>query len=122
MIGLNGMQLPAFLESQLGFMRNWGVGFLGFTLDVGISQKYATFGVLILLLIAFFTPNTQQWMGIYNPTLTEPISPRSQGKLPQFWQSLTWKPNNIWTVIIAGITTASLLCFTRVSEFLYFQF
>jgi D-alanyl-lipoteichoic acid acyltransferase DltB (MBOAT superfamily) len=122
MIGLNGIQLPVFLEPHLAFMRNWGVGFLGFTMDVGISQKYATFGVLLLLLISWFTPNTQQWMGIYNPTLNQTTSFEHQGWLQKFWQNLPWKPNNIWTVIMAGITTASLLCFTRVSEFLYFQF
>ncbi|BAU66536.1 alginate O-acetylation protein [Stanieria sp. NIES-3757] len=122
MIGLNGIQLPAFLEPQLAFMRNWGVGFLGFTMDVGISQKYATFGVFLLLLIALFTPNTQQWMGIYHPTLNDSTAEPYQKWSQRFWQNLTWQPNNIWTVIMAVITTTSLLCFTRVSEFLYFQF
>ena len=61
-------------------------------------------------------------MGIYNPTLTEPVVKNRPIWLDKIWQLLAWKPNKIWTVIVAGITSASLLCFTRVSEFLYFQF
>jgi D-alanyl-lipoteichoic acid acyltransferase DltB (MBOAT superfamily) len=122
MVGMNGIQLPAFFEPYLAFMRDWGVGFLGFTVDVGISQKYAVFGTAILLLIAWFTPNTEQWLGKYNPTLTQPVGSNEPSWLNRLWQSLSWQPNKIWTVVVAGITAVSLLCFTRVSEFLYFQF
>ena len=122
MLGFNGIQLPIFLEPYLGFMRNLGIGFLGFTVNVGISQKYATFGIILLLLIAWFTPNTQQWMGRYNPTLTEPVEQYHSQWEQKIWRSLVWKPNKVWTVIVAGLTSLSLLCFSRVSEFLYFQF
>ncbi len=122
MFGFNGIQLPQFLEPFLGFARNWGISFLGFSVNVGIAQKYATFGTILLLLIAWFTPNTEQWMGIYNPTLTEPVINNRPVFLDKMWKFLAWRPNKIWTAIIAGITSASLLCFTRVSEFLYFQF
>ena len=122
MFGFNGVELPIFLEPYFGFLRNLGVGFLGFTVNVGISQKYATFGIILLAIVAWFTPNTQQWMGKYNPTLTEPIEQyRSQWE-KKVWQTLVWKPNKIWTAIVAGLTSLCLLCFTRVSEFLYFQF
>lgn len=122
MFGFNGIQLADFLVPYLGFLREYGVGFLGFTVNVGISQKYATFGIIILLLIAWFTPNTQQWMGKYNPALTEPLEYNQPQWLQSFWRTLTWKPNKIWTIVIAGLTSISLLCFSRVSEFLYFQF
>jgi alginate O-acetyltransferase complex protein AlgI len=122
MFGFNGIQLPQFLEPYLGFARNWGVGFLGFSVNVGIAQKYASFGVILLLLVAWVTPNTEEWMGIYNPTLTKPVTENRPVFLDKIWQFLAWKPNKIWTAIVAGITSASLLCFTRVSEFLYFQF
>lgn len=122
MFGFNGIDLPEFLESYLGFLRNFGIGFSGFTVNVGISQKYATFGILILLIIVWFTPNTQQWMGKYNPALTEPVEYYQSDWQQKFWHYLSWKPNKIWTVIIASLTSLSLLCFSRVSEFLYFQF
>ena len=122
MFGFNGVNLPDFLAPYLGFLRNFGIGFIGFTVNVGISQKYATFGIAILLLIAWFTPNTQQWMGKYNPALTEPIEYHQPQWQKRLWQSLSWKPNKIWTIVVAGLTSLSLLCFSRVSEFLYFQF
>lgn len=122
MFGYNGINLPDFTAPYLGFLRNFGVGFLGFTVNVGISQKYATFGILMLLLIAWFTPNTQQWMGKYNPALTEPVEYYRFKWQQRLWHYLSWKPNKIWTVIIASLTSLSLLCFSRVSEFLYFQF
>ena len=122
MFGLNGIELPEFTAPYLGFLRSFGVGFFGFTVNVGISQKYATFGIVILLLIAWFTPNTQQWMGKYNPALTEAIQYNQPQWLQKFWQFLSWKPNRIWTVVVAGLTSLSLLSFSRVSEFLYFQF
>ena len=122
MFGFYGVNLPNFIAPYLSFLRNFGVEFWGFTVNVGISQKYATFGIIILLLIAWFTPNTQQWMGKYNPTLTEPIEYYQPLWQKQFWQSLSWKPNTIWTAIVAAITSLSLLSFSRVSEFLYFQF
>jgi alginate O-acetyltransferase complex protein AlgI len=122
MFGFNGIDFPEFLESYLGFLRNVGIGFSGFTVNVGISQKYATFGILLLLLIVWFTPNTQQWMGKYNPALTEPVQHYQSDWQQKFWGYLSWKPNKIWTVIIASLTSLSLLCFSRVSEFLYFQF
>ena len=122
MFGFHGVQLADFLVPYLGFLRDYGVEFLGFTVNVGISQKYATFGIIILLLIAWFTPNTQQWMGKYNPALTEPVEYNQPQWLQNFWRTLSWKPNRIWTIVVAGLTSLSLLCFSRVSEFLYFQF
>ncbi|NJK54805.1 MAG: MBOAT family protein [Pleurocapsa sp. SU_5_0] len=122
MFGFKGIELPDFLVPYLGFLRNVGIGFSGFTVNVGISQKYATFGILILLLIVWLTPNTQQWMGKYNPALTEPVEQYQSQWQQQLWHYLSWKPNKIWTVIIASLTALSLLCFSRVSEFLYFQF
>ena len=122
MFGFHGINLPDFLAPYLGFLRNFGIGFIGFTVNVGISQKYATFGILILLIIAWFTPNTQQWMGKYNPALTEPVEYYQLKWQQKFWHYLSWKPNRIWTIIIASLTSLSLLSFSRVSEFLYFQF
>ena len=122
MSGFYGINLPSFTAPYLSFLRNFGVEFLGFSVNVGISQKYATFGIIILLLIAWFAPNTQQWMGKYNPTLTEPTEYDRPFWQKRFWQSLSWKPNKIWAVIVAGISSLSLLSFSRVSEFLYFQF
>ncbi|MEB3279097.1 MAG: MBOAT family protein [Lyngbya sp.] len=120
MIGLNGISLPEFWEPYLSFMKNWGVDFQGFTVNVGISQKYAVFGITCLLLVAWFTPNTQQWMGKYSPALTPP-SDELIG-ISNLWKKIQWQPNKLWSSILGLITAVTLLGMTRVSEFLYFQF
>ena len=35
---------------------------------------------------------------------------------------LAWRPNAVWTGIIATVAALGLLALTSVSEFLYFQF
>lgn len=122
MIGLKGIALPGFMEPQLRFLRNFGIGFDGFTVNVGISQRYAVFGILFLLLVVWFAPNTQEWMGKYSPVLTPFKESKSHNWLSNFWQKWQWKPNSFWSTILACMTAISLLCFARVSEFLYFQF
>ncbi len=120
MIGLNGISLPGFWEPYLSFMKNWGVDFQGFTVNVGMSQKYAVLGITSLLLVAWFTPNTQQWMGKYSPALTQP-SEESTG-ISNLWKKIQWQPNKLWSSILGLMTAVALLGMTRVSEFLYFQF
>jgi hypothetical protein len=120
MIGLNGISLPGFWEPYLSFLRNFGVDFNGFTVNVGISQKYSVFGITGLLLVAWLTPNTQQWMGKYAPALTQPCD--GSKWIDQLWKNFQWKPNKIWSAILGIMTAISLLGMTRVSEFLYFQF
>jgi alginate O-acetyltransferase complex protein AlgI len=122
MIGVNGIALPEFFESNLGFLRNLGISFDGFTVNVGISQRYAVFGIAILLIIVWFTPNTQEWMGKYNPVLTPFPAEKNRNRVDKFWQLFSWKPNKFWSVVTACMTAISLLCFARVTEFLYFQF
>lgn len=124
MLGLNGIQLPGFLEGKLGFLRAFGIGFSGFTVNVGISQQYSTFGIILLLIIVWFTPNTYQWMGRYNPTLNQlEQSPNSESsRIDKFWRKLSWNPGVVWSSIVGIITGISLLGLTHVSEFLYFQF
>lgn len=116
MFDFNHLNLPQFIEPYVGFLRAYGVEFAGFTTNVGISQKYATFGILLVSAIALFTPNTQQWMTKYNPAI---------GKVDassKFWQAISYTPNKIWSILLAIATTICILSFTRVSEFLYFQF
>ncbi len=120
MVGMNGISLPQFWEAYLGFMRNWGVDFSGFTVNVGISQKYAVIGITLLLAVAWFTPNTQEWMGKYSPTLTPPQD--SSHWVYQLWKRFQWQPSPVWSAILGGLTAVSVLGMTRVSEFLYFQF
>lgn len=122
MAGLRGIELPGFLEGQLFFLREFGVGFSGFTVNVGISQKYSVFGTGLLLLVVWFCPNVYQMMGRYNPSLNELPKQETATWIDHFEQLLKWRPNWIWSAVVGVMMSISLLCFTRVSEFLYFQF
>ena len=123
MIGMNGIALPAFLGLKLGFLQSLGITFNGFTQEVGIRQIYSVGGITLLLIIAWFTPNTQQWMDKYSPTLTPAkVYNNESSWFHKLFKNLHWRPNQVWSVILAFLTATSLLCFTRVSQFLYFQF
>ena len=70
---------------------------------------------IVALCIVFFLPNTQQIiegarrqaMGADGPFGTVPIK---------------WRPSAVWGAICAAFMAYSMLTFTKVSEFLYFQF
>lgn len=76
----------------------------------------------LLLLIVWFTPNTQQWMGQYNPALAQPVAKTFIGWVDRSWQKLQWQPNLLWSIICTMLTVYSLLTLSKASEFLYFEF
>lgn len=67
----------------------------------------------VLIMFAWFAPNTQQIMARHRPTV-EPVEEPAQ--------RLRWRPNWAWTLIGVVLAMWSLLSMTRISEFLYFQF
>lgn len=122
MAGLNGWDLPNFLEGPLGFLHQYGFTFRGFTANVGIPQKYSLAAIAVLLFIAVFMPNTQQWMRRYNPALETPHLPPPSDAGERIAARHGWSPSARWSVL-AGLTAAiCVLCMTRVSQFIYFQF
>ena len=76
---------------------------------LGLAQYFAC------LLIVFFLPNTQAIVDRQRYFKDPDLRPPSIARL-------TWAPNLAWSVLLALITAASLVRFSRVSEFLYFQF
>lgn len=81
-----------------------GLGHIGSVLD-------GAFGFL-LFPVVWFLPNTQQILG------EEPAGARAQ---TSFFPSLRWKPNLIWTIVMAALFFA-ILSNMESSSFLYFQF
>ncbi|HEY9298177.1 MAG TPA: MBOAT family O-acyltransferase, partial [Phormidium sp.] len=122
MFGFQGIELPGFLEGQFVFLRNFGIGFDGFTVNVGISQKYSVFGTALLLLLVWFGPNVYQIMGKYSPSLEKIPQEATPAWSQKLGRILQWQPNWVWSAMVGIMASISLLCFTRVSEFLYFQF
>lgn len=113
MAGLHGLQLPNFLQGPLGFLAGFGFDFHGFTANVGIAQKYSVGGIALLLAIAVLCPNSQEIMGRYSPALE---------KVKVWSQSLSWRPGLGWSALAGVMAAVCVLCLTRVSQFIYFQF
>lgn len=123
MMGVNGISLPRVLLTKLGFLENFGIiQFNGLTNATELPVGYAIWGITVLLLVAWFTPNTQQWMGKFNPIKIKQPENIASSWSDRIWHNLRWQPNKIWALASALITGISLLSLTRVSEFLYFQF
>jgi hypothetical protein len=111
------------LSTKLGFLESLGIQFNGLTNATELPVAYVACGISFLLLIAWFTPNTQEWMGQYNPiALKQPGDNATLNWRDRLWHKLQWQPNQIWAVVGVITTAISLLSLTRVSEFLYFQF
>ena len=76
--------------------------------------------VVVLGLIAWLAPNTQQIMGRYRPALGF-----STDGTEAFWYRwVLWRPSYVWSVIVALIAAAALvnLWIGSNAEFIYFQF
>jgi alginate O-acetyltransferase complex protein AlgI len=72
--------------------------------------------LIILLLIVWFLPNTQQIMHRFTP------SQANQYSKPFFKKYFYWEPNKIWSVIISLLAIICILKLIESNEFLYFQF
>uniref|UniRef100_A0ABX1PFI2 Probable alginate O-acetylase AlgI n=2 Tax=Aromatoleum anaerobium TaxID=182180 RepID=A0ABX1PFI2_9RHOO len=117
MAGANGLMIPsnwpgawyanALLE-RFGFDPALGVAVNQF--DPSGTGPY---WIAALLAIAWFMPNTQEFMARFAPTLERPASPQG---LP------SWSPHAGWAVATGTLGALALLNMSHVSEFLYFQF
>jgi alginate O-acetyltransferase complex protein AlgI len=76
--------------------------------------------VTALTLIAWFAPNTQQIMARYRPALGF----SAEAGEPFWYRWLLWRPNYVWSVIVALLAAAALvnLWIGSNAEFIYFQF
>jgi hypothetical protein len=124
MIGANGISLPPSLATKLAFLQNWGVQFDGLMLNLKASTTEVIVWISSLLLIAWFTPNTQQWLVQYNPVLNQPPAGTSSGWGDRLWQKLQWRPSFLTSFLVSIVTFFTLLKVLSVthSEFLYFDF
>ncbi len=77
----------------------------------------AVFGIVILLSIVIFMPNTQQFVGYFQ----ENDMKQSQN-IQWFAAVAVWKPNLYWGILTGILMSLSILFLARESEFLYFQF
>ena len=120
MSGLNGIQLPDYLEGILGFTKAWGWEFSGFTANVGIPKLYSVVGIVILLSIAFFAPNTHEWLNRWSPVIDLKPS-RLHGWMTRVFGE-GWEPTPLWSAAGGVALGICFLSMTRISQFIYFQF
>ena len=110
MAGFNGFALsaspPAYSEFDLALM----------ALKVPSGRLWIATAVLYAaaLFAVFFLPNSQE--------LVEPERYRRESGSSSLAASLRWRPTALWAIACAGLVAISLMTFTRISEFLYFQF
>ncbi len=120
MAGQTGFQLPR--DAMLQFGHVWHFIFLsGIPNTQTIKLGMATFGVLSIIFIVFFCPNTQQIMGKYNRALGhEPVRQKLFGYIEN---RLVWKPSSAFAIVCALMVVVSILLLkSDQSEFIYFQF
>ncbi|NJL86456.1 MAG: MBOAT family protein [Leptolyngbyaceae cyanobacterium SM1_1_3] len=109
MIGVNGI---SFSDGAL------------FSNQLFDNAKLGLLWLLVLMAIAFLTPNTQEWLSEYNPALGYQTTSKKQtySWLIYLQKYLKWQPNQAWAVITAAIAVTGFLGISGVSEFIYFQF
>jgi D-alanyl-lipoteichoic acid acyltransferase DltB (MBOAT superfamily) len=124
MFGFNGVSFPPFLAGKLGFLDSWGWQFNGLMPNLETNPWYALSGILFLLAIAWFAPNTQEWMAQYEPVFQESLSKKSASTPDGLWQKLQWQPNIRFGLIIGAMIFLGLKTFLEAapSDFLYFNF
>ena len=77
-------------------------------------HQVVPWGVLVLFVIVWACPNTQQIMHRYEPVLGRAIA------MP--YPRLTWHAEPVWAVALGVAAALSLLALGGTTEFLYFQF
>ncbi len=124
MFGLNGISVPPFLAPQLAFLQDWGFKFNGINGSTGLPALDTIAWIGSLLAIAWLTPNTQQWLERYQPTLDYPPGKAPTDPPSRLWQGLQWRLTPAFGVVFGILVFICLKVAldAPVSEFLYFNF
>jgi alginate O-acetyltransferase complex protein AlgI len=114
MAGLHGVSLPPVLAGSLSGLTRFGVEFWGAspltTLPILEVGAWLAAGLAIVWLL----PNAQQIFSI-----TEQSSVRTEPRLPKW---LYWRASRVVGAVTGIGFAISLVCISRASQFLYFQF
>ncbi|MGD1872252.1 MAG: MBOAT family O-acyltransferase [Mastigocoleus sp.] len=98
-------------------------GLNGVFISDSLSKK-SILWIISLLIIAWFAPNTQQWIEGKDSTLDYDSNKHIQTPIESFWKRFKWKPNNIFGIILGCLMFFTIKFILEVpdSEFLYFNF
>ena len=120
----NGISLPHQLPGELGvlhpLLKLAEVRFDGMFPN-GLVEPYSSVKWLVVLgLVAWFAPNTQEFMSRYRPALRYP----APGSTAYRYGWLLWRPNVAWSIVVALLSALALanMWIGDNAEFIYFQF
>ncbi|AFY57995.1 putative membrane protein involved in D-alanine export [Rivularia sp. PCC 7116] len=124
MIGLNGVSVAESLSGKLGFLQNWNIQANGWLPIIGGKLTDIVLFINFLLIITWFTPNTQQWMIKFNTTLEQDAMNKDEKHQNSVLEKLAWQPNISFSIIFGTIffIAIKLILEAPKSEFLYFNF
>jgi D-alanyl-lipoteichoic acid acyltransferase DltB (MBOAT superfamily) len=116
--GFDGLMLPSAVLAHLGHVRlllqQRGLVQPASAVDV-INAVGGLLWVILLFVIVWFFPNTQQIMHRFEPTL-------GRAQAGPFAAQLSWRPNVVWAAAVGAALCLGVLAIGGTSEFLYFQF
>jgi len=116
MFGANGIALPDALLIRAPVLAQSTAAAMGVRPELGGGTEFVVLWTKIILLhvVVFALPNTQQIMGRFEPALDFHAPARSQRLIAAF--------DLRWAMTIGALGGLGLLAMTRHSEFLYYQF
>jgi hypothetical protein len=119
MAGLDGrFILPATYENLLSpIVSSMGLTFVRFDAIQYFEGMREAGYLAIVLFLALFLPNTQEWMSRWRACL-EPIEIPNE----TFTRMLLWRPSMVHLLVVVTILTVAVSQMFRPTEFLYFQF
>lgn len=124
MMGINGISIPLTIADKLGTPIKSLLSSLGIALVTeGASQMFFTYiWSMTLLSIAWFTPNTQEWLKHYKPALDYNLTKTAADSSNRWAKSLAWQPNPLWSTTLGIVAGIGLVYLRKATVFLYFQF
>ncbi|MGD1912693.1 MAG: MBOAT family O-acyltransferase, partial [Rivularia sp. (in: cyanobacteria)] len=124
MIGFNGISVGEALSGKLGFLQNLNIQPNGWLPIIATKPTDVILFIPFLLIIAWFTPNTQEWMERHNPVLNHNVANKSLTDNTYFWKTIRWEPSNVYALIVSALIliVLKMILDAPESEFLYFNF
>jgi alginate O-acetyltransferase complex protein AlgI len=117
MLGLHGISLPEYLRGTAA--SGWPVfadaRFNGLLTNIHGPALVPCLWILLLSLLVWLMPNTQQLTIKYEPASDLVTAARTR-------IHLLWRPSSTWAAIVAIFLALGILEFNKISAFLYFQF
>jgi D-alanyl-lipoteichoic acid acyltransferase DltB (MBOAT superfamily) len=102
----------------------FGLNGFSFT-STEIPLGTAFWACVVMLVVVWFFPNSHEMLRRYQPALEYTAVPSkvSHAPTPEWLnRRLEWHPTVAWALWLAALMAASLVCLSRPSEFIYWQF